>query len=111
MISAEEEVPSEAATTGNRQSKQIYFVPQLTPASGYPAKYFSSSPYDLPLMMPKQTPFIRRPIQQQQQLEGSNWPYTYPVLSSPGNQPIPIDLSRSIECNKSIINNRKSTIS
>jgi hypothetical protein len=89
MISAEEEVPTLEAVTGNRQSKQIIIVPQLSPERAYPSSYFSGSPYELPLMMPKQTPFIRRnPVLKQQQLAASNWPYTYPLLSSPGNQSI-----------------------
>jgi hypothetical protein len=88
MISAEEEVPSvEEIATGNRQSKQIYYlVPQLSPASTYPESYLEgSSPYELPLMMPKQSPFIRRYPVRKQQLSSSNWPYTHhPLLSSPG---------------------------
>jgi hypothetical protein len=89
MISAEEEVPSvEEIATGNRQSKQIYYlVPQLSQsASTYPESYLEgSSPYELPLMMPKQSPFIRRYPIRKQQLSSSNWPYTHhPLLSSPG---------------------------
>ena len=83
MVSAEEE---QVASVAERQSKQLFYVqPQLTPASSYPLKYFSNSPYDL--MTPKQTPLIRRnPIQQQ--FGALNWPYNYPLLSSPGNQSI-----------------------
>jgi len=89
MISAEEEVPTVEATAGNRQSKQIIILPQLSPERAYPSSYLSGSPYELPLMMPKQTPFIRRnSVLKQQQLAASNWPYTYPLLSSPGNQSI-----------------------
>jgi len=89
MISAEEQVPSVEAATGNRQSKQIIIVPQLSPESYYPSSYLSGSPYELPLMMPKQTPLIRKfPVRKQQQVAASSWPYTYPFLSSPGNQSI-----------------------
>ncbi|XP_046641227.1 uncharacterized protein LOC124326439 [Daphnia pulicaria] len=84
MISAEEEVPSvEEAATGNRQSKQIYLVPQLSPDSTYPESYLEGSPYELPLMRPKQSPLLRRFPVRKQQLAASNWPYTYPLLSSP----------------------------
>ncbi|XP_046448675.1 uncharacterized protein LOC124197337 [Daphnia pulex] len=80
-ISAEEEVPSvDQAPTGNRQSKQIYLVPQLSSAAGY----LGGSPYELPLMMPRQSPFIQRyPVRKQQQLASLNRPYDYPLLSSP----------------------------
>ena len=90
MISAEEEVPSlvDATITENRQSKQLFYVPQLTSySSGNLLKYFSNShQFDLPLMIPKQAPaplFRRNPIQQQQ-LAATSWPYTYPLLLSPG---------------------------
>ncbi|EFX76447.1 hypothetical protein DAPPUDRAFT_306144 [Daphnia pulex] len=85
MISAEEEVPSvDEAATGNRQSKQLMIM-QLSPAStAYPASYLGGSPYELPLMMPRQSPFIQRyPVRKQQQLASLNRPYDYPLLSSP----------------------------
>lgn len=87
-ISAEEEVPSVEAPTGNRQSKQIFLVPHLATASAYPANYFSNSQYNLPSMLPKQTPLIRRKPIQKQIAEELSWPYTYPLMSSPGNQSI-----------------------
>jgi hypothetical protein len=56
-------------------------VPPLTPASSYPLKYFSNrDQFDFPIIVPKQTPLIRRnPIQQQ--LAATSWPYNYPLLS------------------------------
>ncbi len=98
MISAEEEVQSvEEAATGNRQSKQIYLVPQLSPESTYPESYLEGSPYELPLMRPK----LRRFPVRKQQLAASNWPYTHhPLLSSPGI--ISIDLSMPIKNNSSL---------
>ncbi|XP_046448674.1 uncharacterized protein LOC124197336 [Daphnia pulex] len=83
-ISAEEEVPSvDEAATGNRQSKQLMLMP-LSPGSIYPASYLGGSPYELPLMMPRQSPFIQRyPVRKQQQLASLNRPYDYPLLSSP----------------------------
>lgn len=83
MISAEEKVPVDAITE-NRQSKQLYYVPQLTPANSYPVNYFSRR-YN-PLMMAAHASLIRGNPIQQQQFEESSWPYTDSPLSSPGNQ-------------------------
>jgi hypothetical protein len=84
MISAEEKVPVDA-TTQNRQSKQLFYVPQLSSANSYPVKYFSNRQYN-PLMMAAHTSLIRGNPIRQQQFEESSWPYTDSPLSSPGNQ-------------------------
>lgn len=69
MVAAEEELPASTA----RQSKQIFLVPSMTPASTFPLGYYGRNPLAYPFLMPQQgSPIRSAPVEQLP--EASEWP-------------------------------------
>jgi hypothetical protein len=77
VATAEEQLPQ---TGENRQSKQLFYVPQYYPAPQSQYYYPESSPYGNPFMVPTEEALVP------QQSRVPNFPWAYPSSLPLGNQ-------------------------
>jgi hypothetical protein len=77
VAKAEQDLPQ---TGENRQSKQLFYVPQYYSTPQSPFFYPESSSYGNPFMVPSEVALVP------QQSKVQNWPWAYPSSLQLGNE-------------------------